>query len=1485
MAPEQASAQTPSIGTSFDVYVYYRPIGVPCQSVNFSTQGNTTTQININQGNSPNDLSYDGHNWELLASSVTPDANHKIVTQLSATNSACGSGYINADALLLVDNLGNHFIVDNTQGTAYGPNWFTENQSTNYNNNAHVINQSNATSGANNYFEWSFEALDTDNDGVIDSDDDDDDNDGISDMAEGTSDFDGDGLPNHLDLDSDGDGCPDALEGSLALSYAQLATGAMVSGPYNSTGESINSTQGLGSSQDANTLSAECDPCNPGSSSFSDMDGDGVGDLCDIDNDNDGITDEAEGLCETVSSTMIYSTSTDTIIQIDPITGVENVYTLLPQGINGNGLAYNYDKGGLIYAHRTSVAESPTAPADTIVVYDPATGLWTDLGIISGVNFNSGSGEYYDGVLYLGDYGDDIYKINLSPDGKTMTSYSLFSEHPFGVNDRNWGDIAIGRGCDGRIGMYLSSMGNLSYLDLETATDSGNVARFVANVPHGQIAFVGEKLYTNNYGLVHEINLCDGSLTQYPISFSSLPHDLAGVALTCAEVADADSDGIPNYLDTDSDGDGCPDATEGSAGLVQTDVDANGVIVGAVDANGLPSLLNGTSQTTGTSLDSSTLSLHCAMECIDTLSCWDGYTDFYQIQNGNTIIKLNPNQGNYTSVASISGATSIDAVDMYSNNNKVFGIALINGQYELAILYTDGTVMSTGLTTGAMTGASISPDGIMYLIDASGDLSWIDLESSSLSIISTGQSMVGVSDISYVPSTGLVMGIRDDGTLISYNPSTSLVTTETITGAIQNDLGAYSALWVSQDSSLFAYNSTSGKIYSISTSDFASSQVNTSTSNIVDNDGFNNKTLAPVMESSCSDGIDNDGDGLIDCDDGDCDLAPTCITEICDNGIDDDGDGLVDCADGECFTNTTNCVEICDNGIDDNGNGLIDGDDIQCTPSESVNAGLESNNSLSDKIAQRNYRRAVATDDKYIKKKKGEKNFQAIRSVESGIHISEFIPEYIGGYSAMDGTPDDLVDITSAIEVASADYYLEGKSIGGIIGLKTQNKVYEHSKFICDRLGGSLLSDVSYLSIGTGNIIKYSILLPSGQKEVATSLSFYLDIDSSWVIQNHWNIHKYPEDEEYLNIQMWAHSDEQLIKMVDAVKALISSKAPIRKIESSNAPRTFVSNAFYEKGKLHLNIRNKSRLNQVTLKGGLRNKENGVLEDFNQIIPLHNQKEVTVEVETGFIYDIGFEINDQKFTNDELFISDGTWLLDADRNGVRVDHFDILSQEMDTSILTEDCLLLERAIDLEADVMSYANVSRSLTAKYSPLDVSAYEFLAFDLSGVGDLEVTIVKSSIQNWNDQYRIRMSMDAANSSKYIALSDFKSKKIGTALEADDVQMVVFSIVGNGVDMTPKKIHLNNLRFTHTAPENISSQLSSVQIYPNPTEDIVHVRSPKTIQSYRIVDAKSSILMQEETHAADLTINVSSLQTGIYLIQLIHDDQSQEMIKFQKK
>lgn len=92
----------------------------------------------------------------------------------------------------------------------------------------------------------------------------------------------------------------------------------------------------------------------------------------------------------------------------------------------------------------------------------------------------------------------------------------------------------------------------------------------------------------------------------------------------------------------------------------------------------------------------------------------------------------------------------------------------------------------------------------------------------------------------------------------------------------------------------------------------------------------------PTTELSCTDGIDNDGDGAVDCADSDCTGNAACrpSTEIsCTDGVDNDGDGALDCADSDCTGNAA-CLpatEIsCTDGIDNDADGALDCADADC---------------------------------------------------------------------------------------------------------------------------------------------------------------------------------------------------------------------------------------------------------------------------------------------------------------------------------------------------------------------------------------------------------------------------------------------------------------------------------------------------------------------------------------------------------------------------
>ena len=114
----------------------------------------------------------------------------------------------------------------------------------------------------------------------------------------GTCDTDGDGIPDRLDLDSDGDGCADAIEGGAAFTTANLVSSTMAGGSTNVTQNLGTSVSSASATYGVPTVAGAGQTIGYSQSSAvnacTDTDGDGIADLDDLDDDNDGILDTVE---------------------------------------------------------------------------------------------------------------------------------------------------------------------------------------------------------------------------------------------------------------------------------------------------------------------------------------------------------------------------------------------------------------------------------------------------------------------------------------------------------------------------------------------------------------------------------------------------------------------------------------------------------------------------------------------------------------------------------------------------------------------------------------------------------------------------------------------------------------------------------------------------------------------------------------------------------------------------------------------------------------------------------------------------------------------------------------------------------------------------------------------------------------------------------------------------------------------------------------
>ena len=75
--------------------------------------------------------------------------------------------------------------------------------------------------------------------------------------------------------------------------------------------------------------------------------------------------------------------------------------------------------------------------------------------------------------------------------------------------------------------------------------------------------------------------------------------------------------------------------------------------------------------------------------------------------------------------------------------------------------------------------------------------------------------------------------------------------------------------------------------------------------------------------------------------------------------------------------------------------------------------------------------------------------------------IEAYMPiDAISNTESRESSPDHLVNITNATELYAIDIYEGDDRRGAVLGLRSTEAVYEHTKYICDRLAGSKILDI-----------------------------------------------------------------------------------------------------------------------------------------------------------------------------------------------------------------------------------------------------------------------------------------------------------------------------------------------------------------------------------------------------------------------------------------
>lgn len=361
-------------------------------------------------------------------------------------------------------------------------------------------------------------------------------------------DTDGDGIPNALDLDSDGDGCYDAIEGGDKVIATQLNGNGSINSTVDAQGVPVLVNPGGLADSDNVQGQSVGGAIDPALNLCTDSDGDGIPDVDDKDDDNDGILDINELACLNLNT--IQPTSTGAIVTY-PNTGIP------------------------------SFASTYTVSGNSSAAYTYTTNMFGYSGTAVAVNTNSGN------PTITADFNRPVYNLDLALDdvdnNETATLY---------LYDKN-GNLLTGSNVSNYI-TYMGDLQSVSYPNDRSIVVTGKNGNLTNQTGAVRITYTGDMeisriVYTQIVG---------GSAANNGLF---LMHG-------CVD-KDTDGDGIWDRLDLDSDNDGCLDALEGDENVTNSQlVNAGGTVTAGigstasnqnlcannscVDSQGVPTVVN-----------------------------------------------------------------------------------------------------------------------------------------------------------------------------------------------------------------------------------------------------------------------------------------------------------------------------------------------------------------------------------------------------------------------------------------------------------------------------------------------------------------------------------------------------------------------------------------------------------------------------------------------------------------------------------------------------------------------------------------------------------------------------------------------------------------------------------------------------------------------------------------------------------------------------
>jgi uncharacterized repeat protein (TIGR01451 family) len=495
--------------------------------------------------------------------------------------------------------------------------------------------------------------------------------------------------------------------------------------------------------------------------------------------------------------------------------------------------------------------------------------------------------------------------------------------------------------------------------------------------------------------------------------------------------------------------------------------------------------------------------------------------------------------------------------------------------------------------------------------------------------------------------------------------------------------------------------------------------------------------------------------------------------------------------------------------------------------------------------------------------------------------------------TAVETTPFDILGISNAVSAYAVDYQVSyqnnSRRVATVFSTITAAPyIYDHTKAVCDRLGGANIENIQILSVNGHQFYASRFYNPvTTDYDYAISFSIY-ETPNGYFVDNKWTYGEYspPQNTSFIyNFQVWSAAYSSTIELSRNILNKFASFGTLIYLNNNQMnPDIYIKNLKYtHDGRITFTTENKGASRSVSLNINYRTSQGA-----DQIAAVKNftvdPGESVINIPFGIISDANISMTQTTGFKDEVYASGGAYTYVVGPASSISKFVTNTYPQQTISNYPEGSLILAGGANISGQLNDWTSVMRSLTPNGIAYDLSGFNSIKFEANGTGVLTVLFNLTNTKNFN-YYAYNITLTGENK-EYIVNFNNLTEILGgthTAIDPSKINMIGFELSRtNNAGVTAFNFEVKNIAFllgtSNINNELLPTEFSLSQNYPNPfnPSTVIEFSVPRkdnmNLTIFNILGQKVFTLVNGamDPGVHKITFDASHFASGVYIYRL---------------